>query len=152
MPLVEGEGCCPERVKRRLRFNGITPLVGLERGGTRRTAMRLAGLFKGVRYIGVAKGNRKTYSLFETDSHYLVLGPSRDGYYLNLVNRRAPGLIAKGFSGRKVTTKQVSQRLKTSTLLPDRLAALSALYVMVALGRAQKLKQRQGKAFVFKIK
>lgn len=114
--------------------------------------MRLAGLFKGVRYIGVAKGNRKTYSLFETDSHYLVLGPSRDGYYLNLVNRRAPGLIAKAFSGRKVTTKQVSQRLKTSTLLPDRLAALSALYVMVALGRAQKLKQRQGKAFVFKIK
>jgi hypothetical protein len=114
--------------------------------------MRLAGLFKGVRYIGVAEGDRNTYSVFETDSHYLVLGPSRGGYYLNLVDREVPGAIAKAFSGQKVTTKQVSKKSKRSHPLFSRLAALNALYVMVALGRARKLQQRQGRAFVFKIK
>jgi hypothetical protein len=126
--------------------------VGLERDGKRRSTMKLAGLFEGVRYIGVAEGDRRNYSVFETGSRYLVLGPSRDGYFLNLVDREAPGAIAKAFSGQKVTTKQVSKKSKRPDLLPGRLAALNALYAMVALGRAQKLKQRQGKAFVFKIK
>ena len=45
--------------------------------------------------------------------------------------------------------------LKESNRRPDLFgapfASLNALYVMVALGRARKLKQREGKAMVFKI-
>ncbi len=114
--------------------------------------MRVAGLFKGVRYVGKAEGVKKTYAVFETENHYLVLGPAKDGYYLNIVDRDTPGLIARVFAGRKVTSKQVSMASKRSDLRYKRLAALNALYVMVALHRARKLKQRRGKALVFKIR
>ena len=37
-------------------------------------------------------------------------------------------------------------------LFDDNFSPLNALYTMVALGRAKKLKKRQGRAMVFKIK
>jgi hypothetical protein len=113
--------------------------------------MKPARLFEGIRYIGEAEGDRKNYFVFETVSHYLVVAPARDGYYVNLVDPQAPRLITRTFSGRKVTSKLVAATSRRPDVFSSRLATLNALYVMVALRRARKLKQRQGRAMVFKI-
>ena len=114
--------------------------------------MKLKSLFDGARYLGQADGVRKTYSIFETDKNYLVLGPTEDGYYLNLVEKEAPDIIARAFSGERVTCKQVRAKSKRPDVFYSSLAVLNALYVMVALRRARKLKKRQGAAFIFKVK
>ncbi len=114
--------------------------------------MRVKALFDGARYVGEADGARKTYSIFETENNYLVLGPTETGFYLNLVEKEAPDVIAKAFSGERVTCKEVKAGSKRPDIFYSTLAALNALYVMVALRRARKLERRQGKAFVFKIK
>jgi hypothetical protein len=115
--------------------------------------MKPSQLFKDVRYLGEAEGDRKTYYVFETSAGYLVLGPtSAGGYYLNAVDKEAPEVVTRAFRGKQVTTTL----LKGSSRRPGRfhssLAALNVLYVMVALRRARKLKKRRGKAMVFKIR
>jgi hypothetical protein len=114
--------------------------------------MKIAGIFEGARYVGQAEGDRKTYSIFQTDDHYLVLGPTESGYYLTLVDRDAPGVITKAFSGKKITSGDVREKAKRPDLFYSSLAALNALYAMVGLGQARKLKQHRGKALQFKIK
>jgi hypothetical protein len=113
--------------------------------------MKPVRLFEGIRYIGEAQGDRKNYYVFETGSQYLVLAPARTGFHVNLVDRQAPGLITRVFSGRKVTCKLVTATSRRPDIFNNPLATLNALYVMVALGRARKLKQRQGRALIFKI-
>ena len=116
-----------------------------------RNYMKTVRLFEGVRYVGEAEGDKRTYYIFETDDRYLVVGPTRDGYYVNLVDREAPAVISKAFSGQKVTTKLVTAKSRRPDIFPSPLATLNALYAMVALRRARKLKQRQGRSLVFKI-
>jgi hypothetical protein len=113
--------------------------------------MKPVRLFEGVRYVGEAEGDKRTYYIFETDDRYLVVGPTRDGYYMNLVDREAPAVISKAFAGQKVTTKLVTAKSRRPDIFPSPLATLNALYAMVALRRARKLKQRQGRSLVFKI-
>lgn len=115
--------------------------------------MKVRDLFREARYVGEAEGDRKTYSVFETDSRYLVLGPtSQGGFYMNLVDRVAPQVLAKVFKGRQVTSGLVKKSGRRPDLFHSSLAALNVLYVMVALRRARKLKRREGKAIVFNIK
>jgi hypothetical protein len=112
--------------------------------------MKVSDLFKGVRYVGTARGDRKTYYVFEKDRGYLIVAPKRDGgFNLNVVAGKIPDVVAKGFGGKKLTAK----RLKGSrpALFRAPFSDLNALYAMVALGRARKLKEREGKAMVFKI-
>jgi len=45
-----------------------------------------------------------------------------------------------------------AQKGRRPDLFGDNFSRLNALYTMVALGRAKKLKQRLGKSMVFKIK
>jgi hypothetical protein len=114
--------------------------------------MKLQTLLDGARYLGQAEGDRKAYSVFDTDNHYLLLGPTQDGYFLNLVDKDSPEVITKAFAGKKVTAGEVRKNSKRPDLFDKSFASLSALYVMVALRRARKLKQRRGKSLVFKIK
>lgn len=114
--------------------------------------MKLAKIFDGAKYVGQAEGDRRTYSVFEADDHYLVLGPTETGYYLNIVEREAPDAITRIFSGEKVTSGDVRRKGKHPDIFYNSLAALNALYVMVASGRARKLKKRQGKSLLFKVK
>ena len=115
--------------------------------------MRTSQLFKDIRYVGQAEGERKTYHVFETSDHYLVVAPnSRGGYNLSVVSLQAPEVIARRFKGKRVTTRIVKSRSKRPDLFGPDFAALSSLYVMVALRRAEKLKQKLGKSLVFKIK
>jgi hypothetical protein len=115
--------------------------------------MKPFNLFKGVEYLGQAEGDRKTYYIFHTDDHYLVAGPtSGGGYYLSVVDREAPEVIARVFKGRKVTSRRVKDGSRRPDLFYSSLAALNALYTLVGQRRARKLKKREGKAILFKIK
>jgi hypothetical protein len=109
--------------------------------------MKPSQLFRDVRYLGEAEGDRKTYYVFETSTRYLVLGPSSGGgYYLNEVDKKGPERVTRRFRGKQVTTTLVKGMFQSS------LAALNVLYVMVALRRARKLKKRRGRAMVFKMR
>ena len=115
--------------------------------------MKVAELFSGIRYIGKAEGDRKTYYVFEAQSGYIVLTPSSGtSFNMSVVDAEVPEVISKAFKTKRLT----SVRLRGSNRRPDLFGApfapLNALYVMVALGRARKLKRREGKAMVFKIK
>lgn len=114
--------------------------------------MKIRDLFKGVRYVGQAKGDRRTYSVFESDGGYLVVAPnSTGGFNLNVVDRKVPGVVIGAFKGKKLTAGRLKQSSRRPDLFGAPFSSLQALYVMVALGRARKLKRREGKAMVFKI-
>jgi hypothetical protein len=115
--------------------------------------MKVSELFSEIRYIGKAEGDRKTYYVFEAHSGYIVVTPSSEtSFNMSVVDVETPEVISKTFKRKRLT----SVRLKDSNRRPDLFGApfatLNALYVMVALGRARKLKRREGKAMVFKIK
>jgi hypothetical protein len=115
--------------------------------------MRPRDFLKDLKYLGQAEGDRNTYDVFETRGHFLVAGPTdRGGYYLNIVEREAPDVVAEVFKGRKVTSGTVKKSARRPDLFPNPPAALNTLYVMVALGVARKLKQHDGRAMVFRIR
>jgi len=114
--------------------------------------MKIRELFTRIRYIGKAEGDRRIYSVFESAAGYLVLTPNSDrSFTVNIVEAGAPQVVTRKFKGRQLTAK----KLRESGLRPDLFArpfsALNALYAMVGLGSARKLKRREGKAMVFKI-
>ena len=114
--------------------------------------MRIPALFKDARYIGKAEGDRRTYYVFESDVGYLVVAPnSAAGFNLNIVDRKVPDAVTSGFRGKNLTAGRLKRSSRRPSLFRGPFSSLQALYVMVALGRAWKLKQREGKAIVFKI-
>ncbi len=53
--------------------------------------MKVSELFAGVRYVGKAEGDRKTYYIFEAHSGYIVVTPnSRTDYNMSIVDTEAP--------------------------------------------------------------
>ena len=111
--------------------------------------VKIPDFFKEVRYIGRARGERRTYHVFEGSRAYLVVSPnSRGGLNVNPVSRKAPDLISRRFGGRHVTSKRLA---KAGGPFRAAFAPLNALYVMVALGRATKLKRKEGRAMLFSI-
>ncbi len=114
--------------------------------------MKIADLFKGARYVGKAEGDRRTYHVYESDAGYLVVAPnSASGFNLNVVDRAVPDAVTSGFKGKKLTAGRLKRSSRRPHLFRGPFSSLQALYVMVALGRARKLKRREGKAMVFKI-
>ena len=115
--------------------------------------MRIPVLFQGARYAGKAEGDRRTYYVFESDVGYLVVAPnSAGGFNLNVVDRKVPDAVTTQFKGKNVTAGRLKRSSRRPGLFRGPFSSLQALYVMVALGRARKLKQREGKAMVFKIR
>jgi hypothetical protein len=112
--------------------------------------VKIPDFFKDVHYLGRAKGSRRTYHVFQGSHAYLVVSPnSRGGLNVNPVSRKAPDLISRRFRGRHVTSKRLA---KAGGPFRAAFAPLNALYVMVALGRASKLKLMEGRSMVFSIK
>jgi hypothetical protein len=115
--------------------------------------MRISDLFKGVRYVGKAEGDRRTYYVFEGDAGYLVAAPNSTGSFnVNVVDGEVPDTVTSAFKGKKLTAARLKRSGRRPDLFGGPFASLQALYVMVALGRARKLKRREGKAMVFKIR
>ena len=115
--------------------------------------MTVKSLFSGARFIGQAEGERRTYYVFQGESGYLVATPqSPRNYSVTLVQNEVPDVIGRKFKGKRVTVKMLKSKGNRAGLFRDYFDCLNALYVMVALGRARKLKKKLGKAMLFRVK
>lgn len=115
--------------------------------------MKISELFRDVHYVGRAQGDRNTYHVFRGAKGYLVIAPtSTRGFYLNVVNPEVPDFISKRFHKKRLTAADLKRNSRRRDLFGKPFQPLQALYVMTALGRAQKLKERQGRALLFKIR
>ena len=109
--------------------------------------------FSSLKYAGQAEGDKRAYHIFEgADSLLVVSASSPRSYNVSAVDREGIDLVSRKFKGRKVTSGDILRKSGRPDLFKERFDALNALYAMVATGRARKLKQRDGKAIVFKIK
>jgi hypothetical protein len=115
--------------------------------------MKIAQLFAGARYLGKAKGDRQNYYIFDSEAGYLVVAPnSNQSFNMNLVDAEAPEAITRAFKGKRLTTGLLKKSRRRPDLFGTSFGCLNALYVMVGLGRARKLKLREGRSMVFKIR
>jgi hypothetical protein len=115
--------------------------------------MKIAQLFTGARYLGRAEGDRQRYYIFGSGAGYLVVAPNSDrSFNMNLVDAEAPEAIARAFKGKRLTTGILRKSGRRPDLFGTSFGCLNALYVMVGLGRARKLKLRQGRSMVCKIR
>jgi len=115
--------------------------------------MTVKHLFSGARFIGEAEGERRTYYVFQGESGYLVATPqSPRNYSVTLVQNEVPDAISRKFTGKLVTVSMLKSKRNRAGLFRDYFDRLNALYVMVALGRARKLKKKLGKAMLFRVK
>jgi hypothetical protein len=117
-----------------------------------RVEMKIRQLFAGIRYVGRAEGDRRSYYVFQSDAGYLVLTPNSEySFTANIVDAGAPEVVTRKFKGKELTAKDLREMRRRDDLFGRPFAALNALYAMVALRYARKLKRREGKAMVFKI-
>lgn len=115
--------------------------------------MKIPTLLGKLPFVGQAEGERLTYYVFEGNRAYLVVSPNnRGGLNMSVVDQEVPEVISRRFGGQRVTGGTLTEKGRRPDLFGDNFAPLNALYTMVALGRAKKLKQRLGRAMVFKIK
>jgi len=115
--------------------------------------VKIPTLLQKLPFIGQAEGERLTYYVFEGNRAYLVVSPnSRGGLNMNVVDQETPEVISRRFGGQRVTGGTLTEKGRRPDLFSDHFSRLNALYTMVALGRAKKLKQRLGRSMVFKIK
>ncbi len=115
--------------------------------------MKVRDLFLGAHYVGRADGDKRKYYVFQADVGYLVLTPNSDrSFTINVVDVEAPEVVTKTFKGKQLTTVRLREKGRRPDLFGSPFAALNALYVMVALGHARKLKRREGRAMLFKIR
>jgi hypothetical protein len=115
--------------------------------------VKIQSLLQKLPFVGQAEGERLTYYVFEGNRAYLVVSPnSRGGLSMNVVDQETPEVISRRFGGQRVTGRMLAQQGRRPDLFGDNFSPLNALYTMVALGRARKLKQKIGKAMVFKVK
>ncbi len=115
--------------------------------------MAVKNLFSGARFVGQAEGERQTYNVFQGDNGYLVAAPrSANNYSVTLVPQEAPEAISRRFKGMRVTVSTLKSQGHRPDLFGEYFDRLNALYVMVALGRARKLKKKLGRAMLFKVK
>jgi hypothetical protein len=113
--------------------------------------MRIPELLTNLEFVGRAEGDRRTYYVFKGRSQYVVASANRDGLNVNVVEGESPDVILKKFGGDRVTSKMLGRTGRRPDLFGESFQRLNSLYVMVALGKARKLKERDGKAMVFKI-
>ena len=115
--------------------------------------MGVKNLFADAKFIGQAEGDRRSYYVFQTANSYLVAAPqAANSYSLTVIQPDAPDVISRKFKGAQITVSSLKSQAHRPDLFGEYFDRLNALYVMVAMGKAKKLKKRLGKAMVFKIK
>jgi hypothetical protein len=109
--------------------------------------------FSGLKYAGKAEGDKRAYHVFEGRDSMLVVSPGRSkrSYNANAVDRRGLDIVGRRFRRRKITSADVMKKAGRRDLFQQRFDALNVLYAMVAMGRAKKLRERDGRSIVFKI-
>lgn len=77
---------------------------------------------------------------------------SASNYSVTVVQNEVPDLVSRKFKGKQVTVSDLKSDGRRADLFGQYFDRLNALYVMVALGRAKKLKKKLGRAMLFKVK
>jgi hypothetical protein len=114
--------------------------------------MKMSSALQGLHFVGQAEGDRRTYYAYQGDGPYVIASPNdRGGLNVNVIEREVPDVLARRFKGHRVTTSILQKQGRRADLFGPDFAALNSLYLMVALGRARKLKKRDGRALIFKI-
>ena len=114
--------------------------------------MGVKTLFNGARFVGQAEGDRRKILCLRGPSGYLVAAPQAPrSYSVTVIQREAPEVISNKFRGTQITVSTLKAKGHRPDLFDRYFDSLNALYVMVALGKARKLKKRLGKAMLFKI-
>ena len=114
--------------------------------------MRIPDLLMNLEFVGQAEGDRRTYYVFKGRTRYLVVSAhNRGGLNVNTVDAETPEVILRRFAGERITTKTLGKNSRRPDLFGRSFDRLNSMYVMVALRKARKLKQREGKAMVFRI-
>ena len=113
--------------------------------------MRIPDLLTNLEFVGRAEGDRRTYYVFKGRTQYVVASANREGLNVNVVDGQAPAAVLRRFAGKRVTSKLLGKNARGAAMFGKSFQRLNSLYVMVALGKAAKLKERDGKAMVFKI-
>ena len=72
-------------------------------------------------------------------------------YSVTVIQREAPEVISNKFRGSQITVSTLKTKGRRPDLFDRYFDRLNALYVMVALGKARKLKKRLGKAMLFQV-
>jgi hypothetical protein len=105
-------------------------------------------MFNSATFVGEAQGERQTYYVFSTETGYMVVArrSEQNNYSLTLVKNDAPRLVGRRFKGKRVRVNDLKP------LFAKYFDRLNTLYVMVALGLAKKLKERDGRAMLFRVK
>ena len=108
--------------------------------------------FSGLKYAGKAEGDKRAYHVFEGAETLLVVSASAPrSYNANAIDRRGVDVVGRRFKGRKITSGDIMKKARRRDLFQQRFDALNVLYAMVAMGRAQKLRERDGRSILFKI-
>src|SRR5260370_15528711 len=66
--------------------------------------MRISSALQGLRLIGQAEGDRRTYYVYQGDGPFIVASPNdRGGLNVNVVESEAPDVVGRRFKGQRVT-------------------------------------------------
>lgn len=118
--------------------------------------MNIRRLWQGLSYRGEVDGKRQRYYVFEGKEFYLVLSFSkqkRGAGNFNIVESEAVEYIHNRFAGaRAVTSKDVVVKARRTRHVPTPLAALNALYVLAATGRARIDTRRTDRRLFFNVR
>jgi len=114
--------------------------------------MGAKNLFTNAKFVGQAEGDKRSYYVYQTANSYLVAAAQgRNSYSVTVIQLDSPEVIERRFKGKEMTVNRLKSGAHRPDLFKEYFDRLNALYVMVALGKARKLKKREGRAMVFKI-
>lgn len=120
--------------------------------------MNIRTLQRGLKYRGRVKAVRQTYHVFEAQGYFFVLSfalskARRGSGYFNVITRDAVDYVQQRLGGtRGVTAKDVVAAARRTRHIPSALAALNALYILVALGSASIVRAGEHRQLFFSVK
>jgi hypothetical protein len=120
--------------------------------------MNIRTLQRGLTYRGRVKAIRQTYHVFEARRYFFVLSfarskARRSSGYFNVIDTDAVDYVRQRTGGtRGVTAKDVMAAARRTRHIPTTLAALNALYILVALGSASIVRAGKHRQLFFSVK
>ncbi|MGP8033547.1 MAG: hypothetical protein ACLPQ6_05315 [Steroidobacteraceae bacterium] len=120
--------------------------------------MNIRTLQRGLKYRGRVKAVRQTYHVFEAQRYFFVLSfalskARRGSGYFNVIDTDAVAYVQQRMGGtRGVTAKDVMTAARRTRHIPSTLAALNALYILVALRSASIVRAGKHRQLFFAVK
>src|SRR5215469_7273950 len=120
--------------------------------------MNIRTLQRGLTYRGRVKAVRQTYHVFEAQGYFFVLSfalskARRGSGYFNVIDTGAVDYVQQRLGGtRGVTAKDVVAAARRTRHIPNTLAALNVLYVLVALRSASIIRAGRHRQLFFSVR